>query len=130
MRQSRRGRVRPGARDAAQAKQISDLETVLEVSRRLAGQKDLAHLITEVETADRTVLECDRATIVLHDVDTGRLYRHGVADGGVTHRRVAEAVVASANRCPSITPSATRVAILISPMAPPRPAYTPFRCLA
>ncbi len=58
----------------AHEKQVTDLQTVLAVSRDLAATTELQPLLSKVEQAARSVLNCERATVFLYDADRGELY--------------------------------------------------------
>jgi phosphoserine phosphatase RsbU/P len=55
-------------------KRIADLQTMLEVSRELAATAELTPLLQKVEVAARKVLNCERATVFLHDQPRAELY--------------------------------------------------------
>jgi phosphoserine phosphatase RsbU/P len=57
-------------------RQVSDLLQVLEVSRKLASSLDLQTLLTQIEKAAVSVLDCERATVFVHDKQTGDLYSY------------------------------------------------------
>ena len=57
-------------------RQISDLLQVLEISRKLATTQDLQTLLTQIEEAAVKVLDCERATVFVHDLQTGDLYSY------------------------------------------------------
>ncbi len=54
--------------------QLSDLKGVLEVARELAATVDLHSMLTLVEQAARTVMECERASVFLYDDKMDELY--------------------------------------------------------
>ncbi len=54
--------------------QTDDLRAVLEVSRKLAATTELPPLLEMVESAARSVLCCDRATVFLFDATANELY--------------------------------------------------------
>ncbi|MFQ5422924.1 MAG: PP2C family protein-serine/threonine phosphatase [Phycisphaerae bacterium] len=58
----------------AHEKQVADLQTVLAVSRDLAATTELQPLLSKVEQAARSVLNCERATVFLYDADREELY--------------------------------------------------------
>jgi sigma-B regulation protein RsbU (phosphoserine phosphatase) len=60
---------------------IADLLAVLEVSRRLAATAELQPLLEIIEQSARKVLDCERASLFLHDRRTDELYSR-VATGG------------------------------------------------
>jgi phosphoserine phosphatase len=60
--------------DTGHTKQISDLQSVLEVSRELAATSELTPLLQKVELAARSVLDCERATVFLYDREHNELY--------------------------------------------------------
>lgn len=51
-----------------------DLLRVLEISRQLALTTDLQSLLKEIENAVLTVLDCERATVLVYDQDNNELY--------------------------------------------------------
>ena len=57
-------------------RQISDLLQVLEMSRKLATSRDLQSLLTQIENAAVKVLDSERATVFVHDLQTGDLYSY------------------------------------------------------
>lgn len=62
-------------RDPAEAaKQVADLQAVLEVSRNLSATVELTPLLLEVEQAALKVLECERATVFLFDRENNELF--------------------------------------------------------
>lgn len=62
-------------------KKIADLLEVLEVSRQLGASTDLHPLLQAIERSALHVLNCERATVFLHDPATDELYSE-VATGG------------------------------------------------
>ncbi len=54
--------------------QTEDLLKVLEISRHLAMTTDLQSLINEIEHAAKRVLNCERATVFVHDNATNELF--------------------------------------------------------
>jgi sigma-B regulation protein RsbU (phosphoserine phosphatase) len=56
------------------ASQNRDLFRVLEVSRQLAATPDLQTLLEIVEKSSLEVLDCERASVFLHDRETDELY--------------------------------------------------------
>lgn len=55
-------------------KRIEDLLAVLKVSRQLAASTDLEKLLKTIEESALKVLDCERATVFLHDEGTDELY--------------------------------------------------------
>jgi len=71
---------------AAGDRRIDDLLTVLEVTRRLAATSELQPLLEAVEQSARKVLDCERASLFLHDPATDELISRvatGTGGGGV-----------------------------------------------
>jgi GAF domain-containing protein len=60
---------------------IADLLAVLEVTRRLAATSELQPLLEVIEQSALKVLDCERASVFLHDRTTDELYSR-VATGG------------------------------------------------
>lgn len=60
--------------------QLSDLEGVLVVARKLGATVDLHTMLTHIEQAARKVMECERASVFLYDRKTDELYSY-VATG-------------------------------------------------
>ena len=58
-----------------------DLLKVFEVSRQLAATSDLQTLLEIIEKSSLEVLDCERASVFLHDRETDELYSR-VATGG------------------------------------------------
>lgn len=54
--------------------QIEDLQSILKVSRQLAASTDLPRLLKAIEESVLKVLDCERATVFLHDAKTDELY--------------------------------------------------------
>lgn len=54
-------------RNPHQSRQLADLRTILEVTRRIGSTTDLQSLLQAIEQAARTVLRCERATVFLYD---------------------------------------------------------------
>ncbi|QDU63461.1 Phosphoserine phosphatase RsbU [Planctomycetes bacterium Pan216] len=54
--------------------QVSDLMAVLDVTRKLAASTELDTLLKAIEESALQVLDCERATIFLHDAATDELY--------------------------------------------------------
>lgn len=55
-------------------KKIDDLLAVLKVSRQLAASTDLEKLLKTIEESALKVLDCERATVFLHDPKTDELF--------------------------------------------------------
>ena len=66
--------VAPGASQADHARQIDDLQAVLQVSRELCATNELTPLLQTVEQAALSVLGCERATVFLYDRKRHELY--------------------------------------------------------
>lgn len=62
-------------------RKVADLLEVLEVSRQLGASTDLLPLLMAIERSALHVLDCERATVFLHDPATDELYSE-VATGG------------------------------------------------
>ncbi len=60
--------------ERADARQIEDLQAVLEVTRALAATTDLETLLPAIERAARQVLRCERASVFLYDDQRLELY--------------------------------------------------------
>ncbi len=60
--------------------QLSDLNGVLEVARQLGATTDLHAMLTHVEQAARSVMDCERASVFLYDADKDELWGY-VATG-------------------------------------------------
>ncbi len=56
------------------SRRVTDLLTVLEVSRELAATADLVPLLRKIEQAALQVLRCERATVFLFDSAAGELF--------------------------------------------------------
>lgn len=56
------------------ARKLADLQTILEVSRRLGAGSDLGELLQIIEQATLQVLDCERISIFLHDKQNDELY--------------------------------------------------------
>jgi len=54
--------------------QLGDLLQILEISRNLALNQDLQSLLKQIEQAARTILNCERATVLVYEKTTGELY--------------------------------------------------------
>jgi len=78
---------------APAASQNRDLFRVLEVSRQLAATPDLQTLLEIVEKSSLEVLDCERASVFLHDRTTDELYSR-VATGGQQVRFSTQAGIA------------------------------------
>lgn len=63
-----------GASQIGHAKQVEDLQAVLQVSRELCATHELLPLLRKVEQAALKVLECERATVFLYDHKRNELY--------------------------------------------------------
>ncbi len=64
----------PGSgKEARSSRQVADLLQVLEISRQLAIATDLTPLLQGIETAALSVLDCERATVYLHDAEADEL---------------------------------------------------------
>jgi phosphoserine phosphatase len=59
---------------SATQKQVADLLTVLEVSRRLTATPELQPLLELIEQSALRVLDCERASVFLYDPRTDELY--------------------------------------------------------
>ncbi len=59
---------------ADHSKQITDLHTVLAISRELASTTELMPLLRKIEAATLQVLQCERATVFLYDRDANELH--------------------------------------------------------
>ncbi len=55
-------------------RQISDLRTLLEVSRQLGAVTELMPLLKHIEQAALTILDCERVTVFLYDPNDDELY--------------------------------------------------------
>ncbi|MEY4979660.1 MAG: hypothetical protein RLZZ352_1930 [Pseudomonadota bacterium] len=55
------------------ARQIRDLQALLQITRELAANTELRPLLTCVEQAARRVLDCERSTVFLYDETTDEL---------------------------------------------------------
>lgn len=60
--------------DRQTAKRIAALEQLLDVSRRLGATVELDRLLETIATAATAVLDCERATVFLHDPAREELY--------------------------------------------------------
>ncbi len=56
--------------------QLSDLEGVLVVARKLGATIDLKLMLTHIEQAARNVMECERASVFLYDGQSDELYSY------------------------------------------------------
>src|SRR5438477_6348639 len=59
---------------AAPDRRVNDLLAVLEVARRLAATTDLQPLLEAVVHSTTRVLDCERASVFLHDPRSDELY--------------------------------------------------------
>lgn len=59
---------------AANPPRATDLLQVLDISRSLAMTTDLQTLMKQIEQAARQVLDCERATVFVHDAGSDELY--------------------------------------------------------
>ena len=71
--------------EANAQQQVAELNTLLEVSRKLGGATKLTPLLEEIVAAAIGVLDCERATVFLYAPDTHELYSM-VATGEETIR--------------------------------------------
>src|SRR5262245_61586727 len=55
-------------------RRIHDLLTILEIARRLAATTDLQALLESVVRSTTLVLDCERASVFLHDPRSNELY--------------------------------------------------------
>jgi sigma-B regulation protein RsbU (phosphoserine phosphatase) len=60
--------------------QVSDLKGVLDVARQLGATTDLRTMLTYIERAARSVMDCERASVFLYDEAADELYGY-VATG-------------------------------------------------
>jgi len=60
--------------------QLADLQGVLEVARQLGATTDLRTMLTYIERAARSVMDCERASVFLYDETSDELYSY-VATG-------------------------------------------------
>lgn len=76
-------------------RRVADLLAVLDVTRRLGSEAELQPLLEAIERAALAVLDCERASVFLHDPAAGELVSR-VATGGVAVRFPADRGVAGA----------------------------------
>jgi phosphoserine phosphatase RsbU/P len=55
-------------------RRVTDLQTVLKVTRDLAGTTELTPLLHQIERAALQVLQCERASVFIYDAQTHELY--------------------------------------------------------
>ena len=64
---------------------VSDLRSVLQLSRELGASTELMPLLQQVETAALSVIGCERATVFILDHDSNELYSRVGTGGPLTH---------------------------------------------
>ncbi len=67
--------------DSTSERQLADLNILLDVSRQLGATTELTPLLEGVAQAIVDVLQCERATVFLHDPDHDELYSKAVTSG-------------------------------------------------